>query len=73
MGRGSLTLKHGLLHFHPWIDDFNPMNQKSTNAQIWVRFYSLPREYWHPKILASIAKGIGIPLKIDKGTINGNW
>ncbi|XP_050217387.1 uncharacterized protein LOC126668218 [Mercurialis annua] len=42
--------------------------QKTTNSQIWVRFYKLPWEYWHPKILTSIAKGIGAPLKIDNAT-----
>lgn len=31
------------------------------------------REYWHPKILLDIARGIGTPLKIDKATIEGDF
>lgn len=30
----------------------------------------LPQEYWRPKILFSIARGIGIPLSLDDATIN---
>lgn len=52
---------------------FNLFAQKSIVTQIWVRFYKLPLEYWSPKLLSDIARGIGIPLKVDKATAEGDF
>ncbi|XP_050211774.1 uncharacterized protein LOC126661935 [Mercurialis annua] len=65
---GVIMLKPGILRLQHWSPDFDPSSQKSTNTQAWVRLYKLSWEYWHPKILSSIAKGIGVPLKIDNAT-----
>ncbi|KAK0591093.1 hypothetical protein LWI29_035565 [Acer saccharum] len=40
-GLSSVNLKPRVLHLQPWIPDFNPSLQKSTDAQVWVRFYDL--------------------------------
>lgn len=72
-GRGSISLKPGILRLQHWTLDFDPDEQKSSNTQLWVRFYKLPWEYWHPHILTSIASGLGVPLKIDNATINGEF
>ncbi|KAF3433647.1 hypothetical protein FNV43_RR24750 [Rhamnella rubrinervis] len=70
---GSLNLKPGIIRFQAWVKNFNPATQKSMNAQLWVRFYNLSWEFWHPHILTDLAKGIGIPLKFDHSTIAGNY
>ncbi|KAK3229335.1 hypothetical protein Dsin_001216 [Dipteronia sinensis] len=67
-GVGSLHLKPGILRLQPWTQNFNPNTQCTMNAQIWVRFYDLPWEFWHPQILSDMARGIGIPLKFDRAT-----
>ena len=38
-----------------------------------MRFYDLPWAYWHPQILSDLARAIGIPLKIDRATLNGDF
>ena len=70
-GRGSVSLKPGILRLQEWSTDFDPFEQKSTTTQLWVRFYKLPWVYWHQAILADIARGIGTPLRINNNTING--
>ncbi|KAK2662295.1 hypothetical protein Ddye_000869 [Dipteronia dyeriana] len=72
-GLDSINLKPGVLCLQPWVLDFNPSLQKSTNAQVWVRFYDLSWEYWHPNIIFYLAKGIGVPLRLDKATIDGDF
>ncbi|KAK2653306.1 hypothetical protein Ddye_013162 [Dipteronia dyeriana] len=68
---GSINLKLGVLRLQPWVPDFNPSLQKSTNAQVWVRFYDFSWEYWHPKTIFDLARGIGVPLRLKKATIDG--
>lgn len=53
-----------------WCKDFVPEKQKQTNAQAWVRLHNLPFEYWHPRILLSIASILGSPVKIYQATLN---
>lgn len=43
---------------------------RQTNTQCWIRILGLPQEYWRPKILYSIARGIGVPLSLDDATKN---
>ncbi|XP_050212400.1 uncharacterized protein LOC126663639 [Mercurialis annua] len=69
--RGSIGLKPGILRLLPWTPGFNPEEQKSTTTQVWVRIHKLPWEFWDKQLLAEISRGIGVPLKIDHNTING--
>lgn len=50
--------------------DFNPQKKKQTNAQVWIQIFDSPLEYWRPSILFGITRGIGLPLKIDRRTLN---
>lgn len=43
---------------------------KQTNAQRWIRIHRPPQKYWRPKILFTIARGVGIPLSLDDATKN---
>ncbi|XP_058773455.1 uncharacterized protein LOC131647592 [Vicia villosa] len=64
----SWNLNPGLLKLFAWTKDFNPSTQQQSSAQVWVRFYALSQEYWHPKILFAIARSIGSPICTDAVT-----
>ena len=70
---GVWTIKPGHMRMQQWVPDFNPNSQRPTNAQVWARLYDLPWEYWDANILKNIARGIGIPLKIDQNTLDGKF
>ena len=72
-GMGSLNLKLGIWRLQPWERNFNPYSQKNTNVQVWVRLWDLPWVYWHPQILSDIARAIGVPLRLDQTTVNGDY
>ncbi|KAK3225357.1 hypothetical protein Dsin_005219 [Dipteronia sinensis] len=36
-------------------------------------FYDLSWEYWHPKIIFDLARGIGVPLRLDMATMEGDF
>lgn len=67
---GPINLHPGSMKLSLWCKDFVPEKQKQTNAQAWVRLHNLPFEYWHPRILLSIASILGSPVKIDQATLN---
>ncbi|XP_019433746.1 PREDICTED: uncharacterized protein LOC109340495, partial [Lupinus angustifolius] len=41
-----------------------------SHSQCWVKIQGLPQEYWSPKIIFSIAGGIGTPISLDDATTN---
>lgn len=67
---GQWNVHPGFLRLFAWTKDFNPNNLKQTNTHCWVRILGLPQEYWRPKIIFSIAGGIGILICIDETTSN---
>ncbi|XP_068466565.1 uncharacterized protein [Phaseolus vulgaris] len=52
--------------------DFVPTTMKSTKAQTWVRIYHFPLEYWKPRTIFSIVRGIGTTLSLDEHTMRKN-
>ncbi|KAI9192326.1 hypothetical protein LWI28_021289 [Acer negundo] len=75
---GCVVLSSGerpwkVVDLKPWVPDFNPSLQKSINAQVWVRFFDLSWEYQHQKIISDLAKGIGVLLRLDKVTSDGDF
>ena len=67
---GSVNFKPGTLRLQQWEPDFCPEKQVRKTAQVWVQFYGLTLDYWHTDILLAIAKGVGVPLRIDQATAN---
>lgn len=61
----AVNLKHGVLCVSRWVPDFNPATQRQVNTQNWVRIYNLLVEYWKPSNLFNIARGTGVPLRIQ--------
>jgi len=72
LGMGSLKLSPSILKLFAWTKDFVPSTMKSTKTQTWVRIYHFPLEYWRPRAIFSITRGIGTPLSLDDHTIRKN-
>ncbi|KAM1171914.1 hypothetical protein ACFXTH_022219 [Malus domestica] len=68
-GGGTCTLPNGIFRLSEWQQDFNPNDiAPPTHAQVWIRIYGLSQDYWHPRHLLEIARGVGTPLQLDKAT-----
>ena len=64
----SWSLNLGVLKLFTWTKDFNPIVQKFSSAQVWLKIYGLAQEYWGPKILFAIANSVGTPICTDAAT-----
>jgi hypothetical protein len=65
-GGGTCVLANGIFRLSKWKQDFNPGdNSPQTHAQVWVRFYGLSQDYWHPRHLMEIARCVGMPIQLD--------
>lgn len=67
--RSSWNLKCRVFRVMPWQPDFNPKAPKTTHAQVWVKIAHISQEYWLPRLIMEIAKGVGTPLQFDKATV----
>jgi hypothetical protein len=56
------------LHMRFWTERFAPEKEDFTAASVWIRMYSLPREFWEPEILEGIGNTIGSFVKIYEVT-----
>ncbi|XP_057789149.1 uncharacterized protein LOC131006012 [Salvia miltiorrhiza] len=63
-------LPAGSIRLRDWVRYFNPYKESSPLAQVWVRVYYLPVEFWHPEVLSGIGRWLGQPLKIDGMSID---
>ncbi|KAM7527011.1 hypothetical protein LguiB_030421 [Lonicera macranthoides] len=66
--RSSWNLQYGVLRIMPWQAYFNPKAPRTSHAHVWARITHSGQEYWHPRLILEIAKGIGTPLQLDKAT-----
>jgi len=67
---GTANLKPGVLRLFEWAKDFNIHTHRQTHAQVWIRLWELPQEYWMERTLYEIAGAVGTPLLIDHVTRN---
>lgn len=51
-----------------WQHEFKANEAEEDTTAIWVRFPTLPIEYYNEKALFHITKVLGVPLKIDINT-----
>ncbi|XP_042487533.1 uncharacterized protein LOC122067766 [Macadamia integrifolia] len=67
--RRSLTRVTGhVLRFQRWKPDFDVHAKNINTKLVWIRFPDLPLEYWHEKILLTMAKAAGRPVALDRCT-----
>ncbi|XP_019170993.1 PREDICTED: uncharacterized protein LOC109166497 [Ipomoea nil] len=62
-----MVLDHYLIA-QEWRPNFNPRKNKTDSILAWVRFPSLPIEYFDDDFIKKIGKVIGRPVKIDYAT-----
>lgn len=67
-----MHLKLQILRLQAWFLDFNPEFQKSTNAQLWVRF-NMGWIFWHQQILSDLVRCVGVSLLIDDNSLAGEF
>lgn len=70
MAHGGVLLRPGTFRISRWYLGFNPTKFKQTTTQVWIRIFNLPLEYRKEQNLLNVARGAGIPLKIDLKTLN---
>ncbi|XP_042490757.1 uncharacterized protein LOC122070600 [Macadamia integrifolia] len=69
MWRRSLTRIRGqVIRFQPWKADFDVHAKNVKTKLVWIKFPDLPLEYWHEKILLTMAKASGRPVELDRRT-----
>ncbi|XP_057443803.1 uncharacterized protein LOC130735952 [Lotus japonicus] len=56
----------------PWTSDFVATDSKINTTAVWVRIPGLGPQWYHKKILMTLAKGVGKPIKVDMNTVDMN-
>ncbi|XP_042481339.1 uncharacterized protein LOC122061879 [Macadamia integrifolia] len=74
--RGPIKVGGQIIRFQRWRPDFNINDTYSHTKLVWIRFPELPMEYWHERILLTMAKVAGRPVALDNKTLKatmGNY
>ncbi|KAJ4847698.1 hypothetical protein Tsubulata_021824 [Turnera subulata] len=66
--RGPWVVRYHYLTVRQWSPDFCPDSDHLLSTMAWVRLLALPLMYYDDDLLATFAKGIGKPIKIDSNT-----
>ncbi|XP_042489400.1 uncharacterized protein LOC122069452 [Macadamia integrifolia] len=67
MWRQSLTRVRGqVIMFQRWRPDFDVHVKNVTTKLVWIKFPNLPLEYWHQKILLTMAKAAWRTMALDR-------
>ncbi|XP_062028779.1 uncharacterized protein LOC133744740 [Rosa rugosa] len=64
----TVRLKQGLLRLIKWTPSFSAATFRNTFAQVWVRLWDLGFAFWEQQTIFEIARGIGMPMKLDPRT-----
>ncbi|KAF5177986.1 Nbs resistance protein [Thalictrum thalictroides] len=72
-GGGPWRFGDQTLRLTKWDPDFDPDQQRSSHAMVWVKFPKLKQQFWDYEILMSIGKTLGAPIGIDKHTANRDF
>ncbi|XP_057808979.1 uncharacterized protein LOC131023456 [Salvia miltiorrhiza] len=67
------NLNSGTMRLREWVRNFDPYKEISSLCQVWVRIYYLPVEYWTKEIISSIGRSVGMPIKVDGATVDGDF
>ncbi|XP_042477728.1 uncharacterized protein LOC122059099 [Macadamia integrifolia] len=68
--RGPVKVKGQVIRFQRWRPEFSIHDDHTQNKLVWIHYSELPMEYWHERILLSMAKAFGRPVEIDRRTRN---
>ncbi|XP_042518480.1 ABC transporter C family member 7-like [Macadamia integrifolia] len=70
--RNFIKVEGQVIRFQRWRQDFSIHDKHVSTKLVWIRFPNLPLEYWHDKILLTMAKATGRPVAIDRCTRNAS-
>lgn len=70
---GPYFMNNAGLFMRDWEDRYNPDAEKLLAAPIWVRFFGLPSEFWHPEVLEGIGNSIRAFVKVAESTKRGKY
>ncbi|XP_042518495.1 uncharacterized protein LOC122092224 [Macadamia integrifolia] len=68
--RGPVKVKGQVIRFQRWCPEFSIHDDHTQTKLVWIGYPELPMEYWHERILLSMAKASGRPVEIDRWTRN---
>ncbi|KAL8529085.1 hypothetical protein ACS0TY_006522 [Phlomoides rotata] len=66
--RRTWSIKPGFMRLMPWVPNFDPYNVNTSVAQVWIRLFQLPLEYWQEPILVALASAVGTVIRLDDVT-----
>ncbi|XP_057811444.1 uncharacterized protein LOC131025665 [Salvia miltiorrhiza] len=66
-------LPTGSIRLREWAKVFDPYKEVSSLCHTWVHIYYLPVECWHPEVIIGISRHIGLPIKIDNASVEGQF
>ncbi|XP_057790736.1 uncharacterized protein LOC131007838 [Salvia miltiorrhiza] len=69
--KSVIELSSGYVRLREWTKFFDPYKESSSLAQIWVRIYNLPLEFWHPEVIAVVGRAVGHPIRMDSSSASG--
>ncbi|KAL8478482.1 hypothetical protein ACS0TY_030395 [Phlomoides rotata] len=68
LGMTSWFLKLGVIRVQRWVRDFNPYKTNTSIAEVWVRPFEIPMEYFQTPIIHALASALGTVIKLDDRT-----
>jgi hypothetical protein len=61
------------LYMRSWKENFSPEKETFKNVPVWLRFYSLPLDYWLLSTFEAIRKKLGKYVKTLEATLKGRY
>jgi hypothetical protein len=61
------------LYMQPWKENFSPEKETFKKVSVWLRFYSLPLDYWLPSTFEAIGNKLGKYIKTAEATLKGRY
>jgi hypothetical protein len=59
------------LYMQPWKENFSREKERFKKVPVWLRFYSLPLDYWLPSTFEAIGNKLGKYVKTSEATLKG--
>jgi hypothetical protein len=61
------------LYMRPWKENFSPEKKIFKKVPVWLRFYSLPLDYWLPSTFEEIGNKLGKYVKTSEATLKEKY
>jgi hypothetical protein len=61
------------LYMRPWKENFSPEKETFKKVPVWLRFYSLPLDYWLPSTFEAMGNKLGKYVNTSEATLKGRY